>query len=118
MRVQAPLVQVELQVRHLWWQRWDMRSFVRQTRVYRRRVEGNDGRTGRGSSIGIEQFLNSIPLEKRLWLVGKKPGSCAAAGELLDEFEQTRRSATEGRLPSEYPTSVKKAVQCAYCDKE
>ena len=38
MRVRAPfnlfiflIVQVELQVRHLWWQRWDMRSFVRQT---------------------------------------------------------------------------------------
>ena len=74
-------------------------------------MEGNDGRAGRGSSIGIEQFLKSIPLEKRLWLV-KKPGSCVAAGELVDEFEQTRRSAAEGRLPSEYPTSVKKAVQC------
>eukprot|EP00731_Ephydatia_muelleri_P035010 Em0091g13a len=41
--------------------------------------------------IGIEQFLNSFPLEKRLWLVEKKQGSCVAAGELVDEFEQTRR---------------------------
>ena len=68
--------------------------------------------------IGMEQFLNSLPLEKRLWLVERKPGSCIAAGELVDEFEQTRRSVAEGKLPgSEYPTSVKKAVQCAYCDK-
>eukprot|EP00731_Ephydatia_muelleri_P002993 Em0001g2993a len=69
--------------------------------------------------IGMEQFLNSLPLEKRLWLVERKPGSCVAAGELVDEFEQTRRSVAEGKLPagSEYPTSVKKAVQCAYCDK-
>ncbi|KAL5502199.1 hypothetical protein EMCRGX_G008934 [Ephydatia muelleri] len=41
--------------------------------------------------IGIEQFLNSFPLEKRLWLVEKKQGSCVAAGELVDEFEQTRQ---------------------------
>eukprot|EP00731_Ephydatia_muelleri_P039306 Em1361g2a len=56
--------------------------------------------------IGMEQFLNSLPLEKRLWLVERKPGSCIAAGELVDE---TRRSVAEGKLPgSEYPTSVKK----------
>eukprot|EP00731_Ephydatia_muelleri_P006027 Em0003g275a len=49
--------------------------------------------------IGIEQFLNSFPQEKRLWLVEKKPRSCVAAGELVDEFEQTRRRVAEGNVP-------------------
>eukprot|EP00731_Ephydatia_muelleri_P005845 Em0003g93a len=55
----------------------------------------------------------AITEEKRLWLVEKKPRSCVAAGELVDEFEQTRRRVAEGKSPSEYPTSVKKAVHTA-----
>eukprot|EP00731_Ephydatia_muelleri_P005766 Em0003g14a len=39
----------------------------------------------------------SITEEKRLWLVEKKPRSCVAAGELVDEFEQTRRRVAEGK---------------------
>ena len=61
--------------------------------------------------------IRSHCMEKRLWLVENKPGSCVAAGELVDEFEQTKRSVAEGRLTSKYSTSVKKTVQRAYCDK-
>lgn len=67
--------------------------------------------------IGIEQLLNSLPLEKRLWLVEKKPESCVMAGELVDEFEQTRRRGAEGKLPREFPILVKKSVLCSYCKR-
>ena len=53
--------------------------------------------------ISIEQLLNSLPLEKRLWLVEKKPESCVTAGELVDEFEQTRRRGAEGN--KSYPAT-------------
>eukprot|EP00731_Ephydatia_muelleri_P035011 Em0091g14a len=39
----------------------------------------------------------AITEEKRLWLVEKKQGSCVAAGELVDEFEQTRHRVAEGK---------------------
>ena len=59
--------------------------------------------------IGVEQFLNSFPQEKRLWLVEKKPRSCVAAGELVDEFEQTRRRVAEGKYnPVNIPHRLKK----------
>ena len=41
--------------------------------------------------LGIEQFLSSLPVEKRLWLVERKPKTCLQAGEWLDEYEQARR---------------------------
>ncbi|KAL5502001.1 hypothetical protein EMCRGX_G008686 [Ephydatia muelleri] len=52
----------------------------------------DEGEDNTRRDAASEQFLNSFPLEKRLWLVEKKQGSCVAAGELVDEFEQTRQS--------------------------
>lgn len=63
--------------------------------------------------IGIEQLLNSLLLEKRLWLVEKKLDTSVQAGELVDEFEQARCCSAEG----EFTVSVKKAVQCSYCER-
>ena len=40
--------------------------------------------------IGIKQFLNTLPMEKKLWVVEKKPDTCVKAGELADEYEQAR----------------------------
>ena len=37
--------------------------------------------------IALEQFLNTLPLEKWAWVLDKKPNSCVAAGELADEYE-------------------------------
>ena len=41
--------------------------------------------------LGIEQFLSSLPVKKRLWLVERKPKTCLQAGKWLDEYEQARR---------------------------
>lgn len=41
--------------------------------------------------VGLEQFLNTLPLEKRLWVHEKKPKTCIEAGEIVDEYEQIRR---------------------------
>ena len=38
-------------------------------------------------AIGLEQFLNSLPTEKRVWVYEKKPKTCVEAGELADEYE-------------------------------
>ena len=40
--------------------------------------------------FGIEQLVNSLPMEKRLWLLERKPKGCVKAGE-LDLYEQARR---------------------------
>lgn len=41
--------------------------------------------------FGIEQLVNSLMMEKRLWLLERKPKGCVKAGELLDTYEQARR---------------------------
>ena len=41
--------------------------------------------------IGLEQFLKTLPLEKRLWVQERKPETCIQAGELVDEYEQISR---------------------------
>lgn len=41
-------------------------------------------------AIGIEQFLNTLPLEKRAWVSERKPTTCVKAGELADEYELAR----------------------------
>ena len=41
--------------------------------------------------FGIEQLVNSLTMEKRLWLLERKPKGCVKAGELLDTYEQARR---------------------------
>ena len=35
----------------------------------------------------MEQFLNTLPLEKRAWVSERKPTTCVQAGELADEYE-------------------------------
>ena len=41
--------------------------------------------------FGIEQLLNCLTPEKRLWLLERKPKGCVKAGEMLDTYEQARR---------------------------
>jgi hypothetical protein len=53
--------------------------------------------------IGVEQFLNTLPMEKKLWVMEKKPGTCVKAGELADEYEQARRQVQPG-VAAEKPT--------------
>lgn len=53
--------------------------------------------------IGIEQFLNTLPMEKKLWVM-EKPGTCIKAGELADEYEQARRQEIQPGVASERPT--------------
>ena len=38
--------------------------------------------------ICLEQFLNTVPRDVRVWVSEKKPKTCLQAGELADEYEQ------------------------------
>ena len=42
-------------------------------------------------AVGLEQFLNSLTMEQRVWVYEKKPKTCVEAGELADEYEQVRK---------------------------
>ena len=44
-------------------------------------------------AIGLEQFLNTLQVEKRVWVYEKKPKlkTCIQAGELADEYDQVRK---------------------------
>ena len=42
--------------------------------------------------VALEQFLNTLPVEIRIWIREQSPESCAAAGELADTFVQARKS--------------------------
>ena len=70
--------------------------------------------------IGIEQFLNTLPMEK-LWVMEKKPGTCIKAGELADEYEQARRQEVQPGVASEkpmrsQPTQRKQTGEQKKCD--
>ena len=38
-------------------------------------------------AVALEQFLNTLSMEKRAWVRDKKPYTCIAIGELADEYE-------------------------------
>ena len=64
--------------------------------------------------LGIEQFLSSLPVEKRLWLVERKPKSYLQTGEWLDEYEQARR---QDARPFK-PTDIVRAKEPGDGDKD
>ena len=49
-------------------------------------------------AIGLEQFLGSLPMEKKVWVYEKKPKTCVEAGELADEYEQVRKQGAKVEL--------------------
>ena len=42
-------------------------------------------------AIGLEQFLKTLPTEKRVWVSDRKPETCIKVGDIADEFEQVRK---------------------------
>ena len=66
--------------------------------------------------VGIEQFLNTLKPEKRLWVMEHKPKTCVKAGELADEYELARQ-----HEPRQERTEFKKTAQdqrkCHFCGK-
>eukprot|EP00731_Ephydatia_muelleri_P022383 Em0014g974a len=71
--------------------------------------------------IGLEQFLNTLPLEKRLWVHERKPKTCVEAGELVDEYEQIRRKeppvAEAGAKTPKTDGAGRKTSSCTYCGR-
>ena len=65
-------------------------------------------------AVGKEQFLNSLPMDKCLWVVERKPKTCIEAGELADEYEQVRKQ--DGSMGSK-PSMEKTGITCRYCGK-
>ena len=41
--------------------------------------------------ICLEQFYETLPVEIKTWVRDKKPETCQQAGELADEYVQTRQ---------------------------
>ena len=62
-------------------------------------------------AIGIEQFLNTLPPEKRIWLTERKPRTCVEAGELADEYEQARKQDPSGQKATPHK-------KCNFCHKQ
>ena len=49
--------------------------------------------------IAMEQLLNTLPPDIRIWVSERKPKTCTAAGQLADDYLQARRSSKERYLP-------------------
>ena len=47
------------------------------------------------NALGKEQFLNTLPSDKKLWVLKPKPKTCVQAGELAKEYEQERQPEME-----------------------
>ena len=82
------------------------------------------------NAVGKEQFLNTLPTDKKLWVLERKPETCVKAGELADEYEQARWPEMESLASStskpnrvgsrECHTSKPNRVgsrECHYCGK-
>ena len=63
--------------------------------------------------IGQEQLLEKLPADMRAWVRDKKPKSCQEAGELADEYVQTRQAV--GDWDRKVP--VGSSRRCYSCDK-
>lgn len=69
------------------------------------------------NAVGKEQFLNTLPTEKKLWVLERKPKTCVQAGELADEYEQARRPETETMTNSMQKPKRTDSRECQYCGK-
>ena len=65
--------------------------------------------------IGIEQFFNTLPAEKRLWVTEHKPETYVKAGELMDEYEQARCQGVD--LERAVHLDSQPERKCHYCGK-
>ena len=67
------------------------------------------------AAICLEQFYETLPMDVRTWVQDKKPNTCKQAGELADEYVQTRqaRNNTPGtRFHSRPLVSQKRCFVC------
>ena len=69
--------------------------------------------------LGIEQLLDTLSVDKRLWLIERKPKTCVQAGELLDEYETARRREGEQiEIPSGLVENTgASTAKCSYCGR-
>ena len=66
--------------------------------------------------VGIEQFLNTLKPEKRLWVMERKPKTCVKAGELADEYELARQhEPRQERI--EFKRTAQDQRKCHFCGK-
>ena len=69
-------------------------------------------------AIGLEQFLNTLPMEKRAWVSDKKPETCVKAGELADEYELARKHELQPKVAEQQQKKLTTGSQkkwCTYC---
>ena len=63
-----------------------------------------------------EQFLTTLPQELRVWVTDRKPKTSTEAGQMADEYVQTRKSTQENKRVSGEKV-IKEAVLCHTCGK-
>jgi len=65
--------------------------------------------------VGLEQLLEALPTDMRAWVQNKEPKTCQEAGELADEYVQTRQAVgTVGGSDCKPPVVSQK--RCYSCD--
>ena len=69
------------------------------------------------NAVGKEQFLNTLPTDKKLWVLERKPETGVKAGELADEYEQARRQEMETLASSASKPNRVGSRECHYCGK-
>ena len=64
--------------------------------------------------ICLEQFYETLPADMRTWVRDKKPTTCKQAGELADEYVQTRQTgpSTAIRAQGRHSTNQKRCFLC------
>ena len=65
----------------------------------------------------VTKFLNTLPTDKKWWVLDRKPETCMQAGELADDYEQARRPETETLASSTPKPNRVGSCECQYCGK-
>ena len=62
--------------------------------------------------ICLEQFYETLPADMRTWVRDKKPRTCKQAGELADEFMQTRQTGPSTVIRAHKISNQKRCFLC------
>eukprot|EP00731_Ephydatia_muelleri_P014418 Em0008g138a len=68
------------------------------------------------TSIQRQQFLTTLPQELRVWVTDRKPKTSTEAGQMADEYVQTRKSTQESKQVLGERIN-KEPLQCHTCGK-
>ena len=65
----------------------------------------------------LEQLVNTLPQDVRVWVKERKPKTSTEAGQLADDYIQVRKQNTEGASSQANKKFPDSPTQCRFCQR-